>query len=112
RHLDVPAEDHALPAEAEPLVMHVNAPQELTRRLRQIGVVSRSAGTLLQPHLKPGQRLVSLEGDLWRWDGFVAAAGGVTPAAQRLAHKNAPLELERRAQAVLNEAKDTIDAER
>jgi chromosome segregation protein len=112
RHLDVPAEDHALPAEAEPLVMHVDAPQELTRRLRQIGVVHRSAGPLLQPHLKPGQRLVSLEGDLWRWDGFVAAAGGVTPAAQRLAHKNRLLELDRQAQAVLNEAKDTIDAER
>jgi chromosome segregation protein len=112
RHLDVPAEEHALPAEAEPMVMHVSAPQELTRRLRQIGVVHRSAGPLLQPHLKPGQRLVSLEGDLWRWDGFVAAAGGVTPAAQRLAHKNRLLELDRQAQAVLNEAKDTIDAER
>jgi len=112
RHLDVPAEDHALPAEAEPLVMHVSAPQELTRRLRQIGVVHRSAGPLLQPHLKPGQRLVSLEGDLWRWDGFVAAAGGVTPAAQRLAHKNRLLELDRQAQAVLDEAKGTIEAER
>jgi chromosome segregation protein len=112
RHLDVPTEDYALPVEAEPLVMHVQAPQELTRRLRQIGVVHRSAGPLLQPHLKPGQRLVSLEGDLWRWDGFVAAAGGVTPAAQRLAHKNRLLELDRRAQAVLNEAKDTIEAER
>jgi chromosome segregation protein len=112
RHLDVPTEDYALPVEAEPLVMHVQAPQELTRRLRQIGVVHRSAGPLLQPHLKPGQRLVSLEGDLWRWDAFVAAAGGVTPAAQRLAHKNRLLELDRRAQAVLNEAKDTIEAER
>jgi chromosome segregation protein len=101
-----------LPADAEPLVMHVEAPQELTRRLRQIGVVKRAEGLRLQPHLKPGQRLVSREGDLWRWDGFVAAAGGVTPAAQRLAHKNRLLELDRRAQAVLNEAKDTIDAER
>ena len=112
RHLDLPAEDHALPADAEPLGMHVEAPQELTRRLRQIGVVKRAEGSRLQPHLKPGQRLVSREGDLWRWDGFVAAAGGVTPAAQRLAHKNRLLELDRRAQAVLNEAKDTIDAER
>jgi chromosome segregation protein len=112
RHLDLPAEDHALPADAEPLVMHVEAPKELTRRLRQIGVVRRADGPRLQPHLKPGQRLVSPEGDLWRWDGFVAAAGGVTPAAQRLAHKNRLLELDRRAQAVLNEAKDTIEAER
>lgn len=112
RRLDLPAEDHALPADAEPLDMHVEAPLELTRRLRQIGVVRREDGARLQPHLKPGQRLVSPEGDLWRWDGFVAASDGVTPAAQRLAHKNRLAELDRNAQAVLNEAKDTIEAER
>ena len=38
--------------------------------------------------LKPGQRLVSKEGDLWRWDGFVQAAEAPTPAARRLAEKN------------------------
>jgi chromosome segregation protein len=112
RRLDLPAEDHALPADAEPLDMHVEAPQELTRRLRQIGVVKRTEGGRLQPHLKPGQRLVSPEGDLWRWDGFVAAADGVTPAAQRLSHKNRLAELDRSAQAVLDEARDTIEAER
>ena len=37
-----------------------------------------------EPLLKPGQRLVSREGDLWRWDGFVAAADAPTPAARRL----------------------------
>ena len=92
--------------------MHVEAPRELHRRLRQIGVVSRELGTRLQPHLKPGQRLVSREGDLWRWDGFVAAADGVTPAAQRLAHKNRLAELDRKAAEVLAQAKDTIEAER
>ncbi|MGE0054200.1 MAG: chromosome segregation protein SMC [Hyphomicrobium sp.] len=112
RTLDVGLEDHALPADAEPLVMHVEAPPELTRRLRQIGVIAREHGARLQPHLKPGQRLVSREGDLWRWDGFVAAADGVTPAAQRLAQKNRLLELDRRAAEVLAQAKDTIDAER
>ena len=112
RHMDVATDEHALPADAEPLVMHVEAPAALTRRLRQIGVVGRADGHRLQPHLKPGQRLVSREGDLWRWDGFVAAADGVTPAAQRLAHKNRLLELDRRAAHVLSEAKDTIDAER
>ncbi len=112
RRMDVAIEDHALPADAEPLVMHVEAPSELARRLRQIGVVSRSEGHRLQPHLKPGQRLVSREGDLWRWDGFVAAADGVTPAAQRLAHKNRLAELDRRAADVLSQAKETIDAER
>ncbi len=112
RNLDVAHEDHALPADAEPMVMHVEAPSELARRLRQIGVVSRTEGKRLQPHLKPGQRLVSREGDLWRWDGFVAAADGVTPAAQRLAHKNRLLELDRKAAEVLAQAKDVIDAER
>ena len=38
--------------------------------------------------LKPGQRLVSKEGDLWRWDGFTQAAEAPTPAARRLAEKN------------------------
>ncbi len=112
RRMDVGSEDNALPADAEPLVMHAEAPPELARRLRQIGVVARADGARLQPHLKPGQRLVSREGDLWRWDGFVAAADGVTPAAQRLAHKNRLLELDRRAAEVLAQAKDTIDAER
>ena len=37
--------------------------------------------------LKPGQRLVSREGDLWRWDGFVAAAHAPTGAARRLAER-------------------------
>src|SRR5262249_1109207 len=38
--------------------------------------------------LRPGQALVSREGDLWRWDGFVAKAGAPSAAAQRLAARN------------------------
>ena len=37
--------------------------------------------------LKPGQRLVSREGDLWRWDGFAADAHAPTGAARRLAER-------------------------
>jgi chromosome segregation protein len=88
RLIEVAPDDAALPADAEPLSLHVGAPPELTRGLRQIGVVSRELGARLQPHLKQGQRLVSREGDLWRWDGFIAVAGGMTPAAQRLAERN------------------------
>jgi chromosome segregation protein len=88
RTIEVSPEDAALPADAEPLSLHVGAPPELARRLRQIGVVPRELGARLQPHLKQGQRLVSREGDLWRWDGFIAVAGGMTPAAQRLAERN------------------------
>ena len=38
--------------------------------------------------LKPGQRLVSRDGDLWRWDGFAADAHAPTGAARRLAQRS------------------------
>ncbi len=80
--------DPALPGGAEPLARHVTAPPELARRLAQIGVVDRALGPMLVAQLKPGQRLVSAEGDLWRWDGFAAASNAPTAAARRLAAKN------------------------
>ena len=80
--------DPALPEGAEPLDRFVEAPEAMARRLRQIGVVGRADGPRLKALLKPGQRLVSLEGDLWRWDGFTAAAHAPTAAARRLAEKN------------------------
>ncbi len=79
-----PIPDPDLLAEVEPLAARVAAPSELARRLKQIGVVRRADGPRLQRQLKPGQRLVSVEGDLWRWDGFVAAAQGAIAAASRL----------------------------
>jgi chromosome segregation protein len=89
RHVQAGRHDGALPSGVEVLADHVQAPPELDRRLNQIGIVaSRDEGARLQPQLKPGQRLVTREGDLWRWDGFTAAAEGVLPAAQRLAERN------------------------
>ena len=76
--------DPALPKAIEPLAARIGAPQELARRLKQIGVVRRADGPRLQRILRPGQRLVSIEGDLWRWDGFVASAQGAIAAAGRL----------------------------
>ncbi len=81
-------DDPQLPPGVEPLANLVTAPAALARRLNQIGLVSRAEGRALSPLLKPGQRLVSKEGDLWRWDGFVQAAEAPTPAARRLAEKN------------------------
>ena len=80
--------DPALPPGVEPLAAHVAAPPELARRLEQIGVVRRADGARLQRRLEPGQRLVSPEGDLWRWDGFVAAAQGAIAAASRLPERS------------------------
>jgi chromosome segregation protein len=86
--------DPALPDGVEALGEHVKAPQELARRLAQIGVVGREHAAHLAPLLKPGQRLVSREGDLWRWDGFSVAANAPTGAARRLAGKNRLTDIE------------------
>ncbi|HUC49080.1 MAG TPA: chromosome segregation protein SMC [Xanthobacteraceae bacterium] len=79
--------DPALPEGVTTLAQYVKAPPELGRRLAQIGVVDRAGGARLAGLLKPGQRLVSHEGDLWRWDGFVVAAHAPTGAARRLAER-------------------------
>ncbi|MDR6265979.1 chromosome segregation protein SMC [Roseobacter sp. N2S] len=70
-----------LPVGVVPLADHVTAPDVLSRRLSQTGVVAQSDGARVQADLKPGQRLVSLEGDLWRWDGFRAGADDAPSAA-------------------------------
>ena len=74
----------ALPFGAEPLSAYVKAPSVLARRLSQIGIVSPERGAQLAGQLAPGQRLVTREGALWRWDGFTAAADATTPATTRL----------------------------
>jgi chromosome segregation protein len=91
------ADDPMLPPQAAPLADHVTAPPALARRLRQIGVVARAEGAALRRLLKPGQRLVSREGDLWRWDGYTTAAEAPSHAARRLAEKNRLGDLEKAA---------------
>jgi chromosome segregation protein len=109
-HLVSGGDDPALPSLAEPLSDYVRGPAELTRTLAQIGVVSREHGALLQAQLKPGQRLVSREGDLWRWDGFISAADSPSAAAQRLAERNRLGALEEQLAAFQAEAENAEDA--
>ncbi|MCX5497479.1 chromosome segregation protein SMC [Kaistia dalseonensis] len=87
-------DDPALPEGAEPLAAKVTAPDVLARALAQTGIVGRADGPRLQPRLKTGQRLVSRQGDLWRWDGYVATADAPTAAALRLANRNRLAELQ------------------
>jgi chromosome segregation protein len=103
-------DDPALPPGVEALAKRVTAPAPLARRLNQIGIVLRAEGASLRALLKPGQRLVSKEGDLWRWDGFTQAAEAPTAAARRLAEKNRLGELAIEAQAARTEA-DGLKAE-
>lgn len=84
-----------LPAGVAPLSDFVKGPDALTRRLGQIGVVDASRAKMLQHSLFAGQRLVSLEGGLWRWDGLTAAAEAPTAAATRLAQRNRLADLDR-----------------
>src|SRR5499427_5989352 len=81
--------DPALPAGVQALSDFITAaPDAILRRLKQIGIVARADGARLVRDLKPGQRLVSQEGDLWRWDGYAVAAHAPTGAARRLAGRN------------------------
>ena len=89
-------DEQALPEGVKPLSAHVTVPPVLARRIGQIGFVDRRDGARLQPLLKPGQRLVSEEGDLWRWDGFRAGAEDApTAAALRLQQLNRLTDLKR-----------------
>ncbi|MEX1034456.1 MAG: chromosome segregation protein SMC [Sneathiella sp.] len=60
----------------------------LKARLAQIAVIDAKDGPELQGKLKPGQRLVTRDGDLWRWDGFTQKSGAKTAAAARLEQRN------------------------
>ncbi|QWW68651.1 chromosome segregation SMC family protein [Rhizobium sp. WYJ-E13] len=105
--------DPALPAGADPLLNHVCAPAALIRRLRQIGLVAAADAPRLVKELKAGQRLVTREGAVYRWDGHVTGADAPSAAALRLAQKNRLAELEGEAELardVLAEAEERLAA--
>jgi chromosome segregation protein len=98
-----------LPAGAAPLAPHVSAPDALHRRLSQIGIVPADQGAGLQDSLRPGQRLVSLEGDLWRWDGLhLGASDAPSATALRLQQINRLDSL----RADLARAEDVLEGQR
>lgn len=103
--------DAALPEGIKSLASVVSAPAQLARRLAQIGIVEATDGRRLQGLLAPGQRLVSRQGALWRWDGLTASADAPTAAAQRLAQKNRLAELDAeavQATLVLRQAEEAL----
>lgn len=78
-----------LPGGVDPMTRFVEGPRALARRLSQIGIVpDAETGLRLQAQLGPGQRLVSRDGGLWRWDGYTITAGTPTAAATRLEQRN------------------------
>jgi len=83
-------DDPRLPPGCVALADHVQAPAALHRRLAQIGVVEQDDGSMM---LGIGQRLVTRDGRLRRWDGFVASGLGAA-AAERLIRINRLAEIQ------------------
>ncbi len=76
-------DDPPLDASLTPLAQFVRAPAQLARRLAQIGLADADTGQ----KLAVGQRLVTRDGHMRRWDGFVTAGAGAG-AAERLERAN------------------------
>ncbi|HYE29396.1 MAG TPA: chromosome segregation protein SMC [Allosphingosinicella sp.] len=103
--------DPSLPGGCERLADRVAAPAALARRLAQIGVVEADDGSIV---LAAGQRLVTRDGRLRRWDGFAASGLGAA-AAERLIRVNRLAEIEQAlpdAAGAVAEAQARIDAAR
>jgi chromosome segregation protein len=93
------------PAGVRPLAGEVEAPAVLARRLSLAGVVEHAAdGERLQAHLQPGQRLVSRDGSMWRWDGYSASVAAL--AAGRHLERRARLD---EIRARLPAARDAVE---
>ncbi|MCC7394905.1 MAG: AAA family ATPase [Sphingomonadaceae bacterium] len=76
-------DDPPLAATLTPLANFVDAPAQLARRLAQIGLADADTGQ----NLAVGQRLVTRDGHMRRWDGFVTSGAGAG-TAERLERAN------------------------
>lgn len=112
-----------LPGGCVPLSDHVQAPAALKARLDAVGVIKPEQAAEAAAKLKPGQRLVTREGDLWRWDGLVARADAPSASVARLENRNrldsirteledgqAAFEVARAAESAAREAADKARA--
>lgn len=73
----------SLPESVTPLSRFVEVPTLLERRISQVGVVEQELIHELKDQLLPGQRVVTVAGDLIRWDGFFVS-GQETPQQSAL----------------------------
>ena len=82
-----------LPKGTQSLADFVNGSDILSHRLSQTALVSKDKGDELFSKLSYGQRMVTKEGDLWRWDGLVVSAGAPGSAVERLGQRNHLVEI-------------------
>ncbi|MDS9466709.1 AAA family ATPase [Paracoccus sp. MBLB3053] len=97
---------HPLPEGLASISSQVQGPEELSRRLSQVGLIADiTTGERLQAALAPGQRLVTKEGDLFRWDGMrVMADDASSSAALHLQKVNQLAEMTVQAEAARSRA--------
>ncbi len=101
-----------LPIGVESIAGHVSGGRELlTRRLSQIGVVGNETEALsLLGQLKPGQRLVSLNGGAWRWDGLCVSPDAPSSTAVKLSQKNRLAQLDKELTRYVEEVGEARNA--
>lgn len=107
--------DNSLPDQAVALLDFVKAPQALQARLSQIGVVDDDDLIATTSSLKPGQRLVTRQGALVRWDGFEMQADAETPAEVKLKQQTRLTQIGEeltRTQASVETARSAFEAAR
>jgi chromosome segregation protein len=113
RTLDTYQSEAPLPEGAERLSDVVKAPPALNRRLSQVGVVADvETGHRLQPDMVQGQRLVSRDGWLWRWDGFTISPDAATGTAKRLEQRNRLAEVRREMENAQTQAEQAANTTR
>lgn len=97
-----------LPAGCSPLSDYVDAPEQLSASLSQIGVVSDDEiGNEIARSLKAGQSVVSQNGTYWRWDGLQISSEASDRHSVQLVQKNKHAEL---CKALPNASKDVEKA--
>lgn len=105
-----------LPMGVTPLSDYVSGSVALNRRLSQIGVIKDSnTGQKFAGQLKQGQRIVSLDGGFWRWDGYTATSDAPAVATVRLEQRNSLKDIRQELVAARSKAvsvEDRLEAAR
>ncbi|MFL2800363.1 MAG: chromosome segregation protein SMC [Paracoccaceae bacterium] len=91
----------------ENLSSRIKGADVLNYLFEHVGIVSTTGeGDNLSKKLLPGQQLITKEGDLWRWDGFVRyTTGEISKNALRVRNQNKVVEI----QEELNEIESQLD---
>lgn len=92
---DAPPAPDGDSGQLRPLKMVVDGPEAIRRRLSATWAAETlDAALSWQPALKPGQRIVTMDGAVIDWDGYVRAAEAPAPEAALLRHRNRLAEID------------------